>query len=110
MQTHDQTYVVDDFIVGPQIEEFAPLIDEKREDVARHSVTPHGQVFGCVLRACVTVCVGVIRSLERIANAIRWASEPRKRPAPRKAHPGLVLEFVVFGIFVVCAAMGTLLS
>jgi hypothetical protein len=106
MQYYDYASL-DDFIVGPSVEEFAPLTDEIE------SVQKKPESFWLFLASrsfgiCFAACVAIASSLAHISSAVRWASQPRKQPV-RQVHPGLGLEFTVFGLFVVCATMSLLI-
>jgi hypothetical protein len=112
MQTHDHTIFCGDFIAERQVEEYEhsyPEISTLEENVVRAS----GQRFWRSLRFAIGACFApfafAARSLLRIARLIRWASEPREREAPKQVYPGAMLEFVVFGFFVVGVAVSTLL-
>lgn len=111
MKTHSQTIFCDDFVAQRQIEEYEHLYPEiayKEELVVWSSGSRILRAFQVTLRLCFAPCVFVARSLLRLVKLIRWASTPQKQYAPKKVHPGVVLEFVVFGLLVVSAAMSTL--
>lgn len=109
MQTHNMFY--GDFIVDRQVEERVLPSSEMAEElkVVKASSAPHWKAAQQFTRLCWTVLVGITRSIGRIFGAIRWASEPAKSPPPTGVRPGLGLELVVFGLFVVSAGMSLVL-
>ena len=112
MQTHDHTIFCDDFIVERQIDEYEesyPEIANMEKAVVRSSGSRIWRAFRFTLWMCFAPCAFVVRSLLRIAKAIQWASKPRQGNVPKEVYPGLMVEFVVFGLFVVCAGMSIVL-
>jgi hypothetical protein len=112
MQTHDHTLFCGDLIAERQIEEYEdsyPEIANFEETVVRSSGRRFFSVLRIALRACLIPCAFAVHSLRQIATLIQWASSPRSRQMQKTVHPGIMLEFVVFGLFVVGAAMSTLL-
>jgi hypothetical protein len=105
MLNHNHVVFDDPFIVERSIEEFAPLIDILERVEPESPRTP-------VLKRLVVIGTQVgaqlLRSIYRIARAVQWASQPTKHQRP-SVHPGLGLEFMVFGIFVVSVAMSLLM-
>jgi hypothetical protein len=105
MLNHNHVVFDDPFVVGPSIEEFAPMIDTL--DLVEPA-SPRTPVLNWVVFVGTQLGAGLLRSICRIAHAIKWASQPSKHQRP-SLHPGLGLEFTVFGLFVVSVAMSLLM-
>jgi hypothetical protein len=95
----------DVFIAGPQIDEWEtsyPEIDLVKT-VESETWTLRLVAYWFVAALCAVLRMGFVLVF-RIARTIRWASQPPKKRIQKTAHPGLSLEFVVFGL----AVIGTL--
>lgn len=112
MKNHSQTIFCDDFMSQRQSDELTYREFDSPEELAVWS--PDSRILRVLrftLRGCFAACSYVAHALLRIAKLIRWASQPdkKKRSTPKPVHhPGVVLEFVVFGFFVMGVAMSTL--
>jgi hypothetical protein len=101
---HNHVVFDDPFVVGPSVEEYARSIDESELVETRR---PRLLVLKRLCSICISLGARLILSAVRIAYAIQWASQPTKRQL-HQVHPGVGLEFVVFGFFVVSVAMSLL--
>ena len=106
MQNHE---FVDDFVIGPAIEERIPLqIAEFGEEVQMQKRSPF-PIGKCILRMLVSFVAFTVRAVRNSVRSVQWASEPARKKNLEQPHPGAVLEFMLVGLLLVCGLMSTLI-